>query len=235
VLIIWLPEKMRKDAANKLLKILEEPPAGSIFILVSESSEQLLPTIRSRTQLVKIPLVANDEIENLLTHNVGLSNQDAIRVAKISSGNLGIALSMASAIKEKSDFQIESDFIAWMRMCYNPFHVRDNKSAWIDLNNWIDYANKNGKEYLKKLFVFSLDAARECMLLNTGLSEMSRFDDAFIPGFSKFSKFINPGNVVEISGLLNKAYYAVERNANTRILLLDLSFKLNTLLNKKNE
>ena len=118
-----------------------------------------------------------------------------------------------------------------MRLCYSPFHEKEGKFAWTDLNEWIDITSKAGREYLKIFFSFCLDASRECLLVNHGDPGMVRFDDEVIPNFSRFTRFIHSENIGEISDLLNKAYYAVERNANPKILLLNLSFKMNRLLN----
>ncbi|MBL0341039.1 MAG: hypothetical protein IPP71_09010 [Bacteroidetes bacterium] len=118
-----------------------------------------------------------------------------------------------------------------MRLCYSPFHEKDGRFAWTDLNNWIEQIAKSGREYQKLFLSFCLEASRECLLVNNGDPEMVRFDDEVIPNFSRFTRFIHSGNISGINDVLNKAHYAVERNANAKILLLDLSFKMNRLLN----
>jgi DNA polymerase III subunit delta' len=228
--IIWMPEKMRVDATNKLLKIIEEPPPNTLFILVTDQRDQLLPTILSRTQLVKIPMLQIDEIAIAITKKYNTEPRNARRIAKLANGNLNMAFSLAGS--SEKDLSLETDFITWMRLCYSPFHEKDGKSSWTDLNTWIERTSKGGRESLKQFFTFCLEASRECMLVNHGDSEMVRFDDEVIPNFSRFTRFIHSGNVAEITDLLNKAYYAIERNANAKILLLDLSFKMNRLLNK---
>jgi DNA polymerase-3 subunit delta' len=122
-----------------------------------------------------------------------------------------------------------------MRLCYNPFHEKDGRFAWADLNAWVDEASKSGREQLKQFISFCMEAARDCMVINCEAGQLARFDDTVIPNFSKFSRFIHEGNIVEITSLLNKAHYQVERNANPRILLLDLSFKIHRLLNLKRQ
>ena len=229
ILIMWLPEKMRPDASNKLLKIIEEPPDNTVFILVTEHREQLLPTILSRTQLVKVPRLSINEVAAAIQKNFERDAVTARKIASLAGGNMNIAQDLAG--EKEQDLRIENDFINWMRLCYNPFHEKGGKYAWNDLNIFIENMAKSGREYMKMFFVFCLDAARECMLVNHGDQEMVRFDDNVIPNFSRFTKFIHAGNISDISKLLNDAHYAVERNANPRILLLNLSFKMNRLLN----
>ena len=181
VLIIWLPEKMRDDAANKLLKLIEEPPYGTVFILVTEDHEQLLPTILSRTQLVKLPVLDATQTSQILMQYAGSSQSQAVRIARIANGNLSLALSMVQDQEEEKTVSMEHDFMYWMRICYNPFLEKDGNFAWVELNNWIDEITKMGKEHLKRFLAFCLDASRDCLLKNVGAGQISRFDDEFIP------------------------------------------------------
>jgi DNA polymerase-3 subunit delta' len=233
VLIMWMPEKMRKDTSNKLLKTLEEPPDNTVFLLVTEDPEQLLPTIRSRTQLVRTPVPDHETIAGYLVNRYALDRTHALKLARLAAGNLGAAIRMAREHGGDSSSGLEDEFMNWMRLCYNPFFIKDDKLAWNDLNLWIDDLGKKGKEYMKRFFAFCSDAARDCMLLSIGTHQMARFDDSVIPGFSKFSRFIHKDNIERVMELLSHAAYAVERNANTRILLLDLSFKMNKILNPR--
>ncbi|MGR6087241.1 MAG: DNA polymerase III subunit [Arcticibacter sp.] len=233
ILIMWMPEKMRVDAANKLLKTLEEPPSGSVFILVTEDGTALLPTIRSRTQLVRIPVPEPRLLAEHLVRTYNIDSVKAERIVRIVDGQVAPAISMASVGPDEIGTPMEHEFIHWMRLCYMPFYAKDGTYAWSDLNDWIDETNKKGKEHIKRFLTFCSDASRECMLLSVGAGNLVRFDDSVIPGFGKFSRFIHSGNVEAIMELLGKASYAVERNANPRILLLDLSFKLNVLLNPR--
>lgn len=221
--IMWQVEKMRTDAFNKLLKIIEEPPDNTVFILITEHREALLPTILSRTQLIRIPLLQHEELTQLLEKETGLSNKEARRIAGLSGGNLNQALSMAS---EKPDGPgMEELFIDWMRLCFSPF--RDYKL----LVSWVEEMAKSGREFQKQFFSFSLEVTRECLLVNENAASLVRFNDDVIPNFSKFSRFIHAGNAASIQKLMDQAYYAVERNANPKILFLDLSLKISKLIN----
>lgn len=229
--IIWMQEKMRVDAANKLLKLIEEPPDNTLFILITADRESILPTILSRTQLVKIPQASLQELSDALVNKYGKNPVDAFRFARLADGSVNVAIKKAT--EEQSEQMHETNFITWMRLCYNPFHEKDGRFAWADLNVWMEETAKTGREQLKQFFSFCMEAARDCMVINSQAAPLARFDDTVIPNFSKFSRFIHQGNIAEITSLLNKAHYQIERNANPRILLLDLSFKMNRLLNLK--
>lgn len=233
--IIWFPEKMRLETANKLLKIIEEPPMHTLFLLVTNQRDQLLPTILSRTQLIKVPPLNVSELSDFLATQYNLDQRAARRIANLSNLKLNMAIHLAANGKNDSELNHEEEFIKWMRLCYNPFHERNDNYAWLDLNSWIEKMAKSGRESLKQFFNFCLDASRGCILVNEDADELNRFDDDVIPGFSKFTRFINQNNIIEINELFNKAYYEIERNANAKILLLDLSFKMNKLLNRKVE
>lgn len=230
--IIWLPEKMRVDASNKLLKIIEEPPPHTLFILVTEQREQLLTTILSRTQLIKVPPLSHEDIAVAIKRIFEIEPKAARKIANLSDTNLNLAFELAEKGIDENEFDKEKEFMNWMRLCYNPFHEKDDRYAWSELNSWIENMTKGGRESLKLFLSFCLEASRACLLINHGPESLNRFDDEVIPGFSKFSRFINSNNIEEINQLFNKAYYAIERNANAKILLLDLSFKMNRLLNR---
>ena len=231
--IIWMQEKMRVDASNKLLKLIEEPPDHTLFILITADRESILPTILSRTQLVKIPQASLQELSDAMVSGYGKNAVEARRIARLADGNINLAVKKAT--EEQPEQTHENNFITWMRLCYNPFHEKDGRFAWADLNVWVEEASKSGREQLKQFISFCMEAARDCMVMNSNAEQLARYDDSVIPNFSKFSRFIHQGNIAEIASLLNKAHYQVERNANPRILLLNLSFKMNRLLNLKRE
>lgn len=221
--IMWLVEKMRTDAFNKLLKIIEEPPDNTIFILITEHRESLLATILSRTQLIRIPTLQVNELAELLENRNGLTVKEAHRIAGLSGGNLNTAMAMVSEAQDGPAF--ETLFIDWMRLCFSPF--RDYKL----LVSWVEEISRTGREYQKRFFSFFLDVIRECLLINQHAHSLVRFDDEVVPNFSKFSKFIHAGNAEQLQKAVNQAYYGIERNANPKILFLDLSFKISKLIN----
>jgi DNA polymerase-3 subunit delta' len=226
ILIMWQAEKMRIDEFNKMLKLIEEPPNNTIIILVTSAREQLIPTIISRTQHIKIPLLGNAELISLLESSRGMTYKDARRIAGLSGGNLNAALAMT--IDDSVEKDLEKAFIDWMRLCFNP--LRDYKQ----LNAWVDEMAASGREYQKQFLGFFLETIRECLLVNSGADALVRFDDDVIPNFSKFSKFIHAGNAPTLQRIVSQGHFAVGRNANAKILFLDLSFKISRLINAGN-
>ena len=238
VMIIWMPEKMRTDASNKLLKIIEEPPDNTVFILVTENMEQLLGTILSRTQLIKVNRIPDREMNDALIEKFNLSYHDAKRIVHLADGNFNAAQSLAEQLQrdsfgESGSIEIEKDFINWMRMCVMIDKSGRQKEYYKLLNEWIDVMAKAGREHQKNFLHYGLEIAHECLVTNYADASLVRVNDEVIPTFSRFVKFINYENAGVFSEELNKAYFHIERNANPRILFLDLSFKINAVLQKK--
>ncbi len=221
VCIIWCPEKFHPSAANALLKLIEEPPDKTVFILVTENYDMLLPTILSRCQLIKIPRVANADLKVALQKFYDKSSDDAARIIHLCDGSYRAAVELAA---EEATDKYEVMFINWMRMCLNPLNDFEK------LNEWIEVNSKKKREQLKNFFHFALETCRECMLINYSDSSLVRFDELQFPNLKKFAPFINQNNADQFSKLLSDAHYQVERNANAKILFLDLSFKFAKLL-----
>lgn len=223
IMIIWQPEKMNASAANKLLKILEEPPDKTIFILVCNSAEQLLTTIISRTQLVKFGLASTDEISSFLQSTKGLNAQTAEYCANLSEGSVREALLIAS--EQDSNTALLEHFQVFMRTAlkFNAFKI----------NPWIDQTAAMGREKQKYFLTYSLQLLRECLLLNSGGDALVRARNEELEFLKKFSPFVHIGNYEAIVEEFNKAFYHIERNANPKILFMDMSLKMNELLNLK--
>ncbi|MFI5217940.1 MAG: ATP-binding protein [Bacteroidia bacterium] len=228
VMIIWMAEKMRTDASNKLLKIIEEPPDNTIFILVTENYEQIIQTILSRTQLVKVNRVSDKELSDAIKEKFSLSNQEAQRIVHLADGNYNAAQSLAK--QESGSIEIEKEFIDWMRMCVLLNKPDKQREYFKMLNDWIDVMAKAGRERQKNFLHYGLEIARECLMTNYADASLVRINDEVIPTFSRFVKFINYQNADLFTEELNKASFHIERNANPRILFLDLSFKMNRIL-----
>ena len=222
VIIIWQPERMHVSAANKLLKSFEEPPDKTLFILVTEAHDQLLQTILSRSQLIKIPPITDEHINEVLFTLHGLNNQEAKRITHLSSGSYNSALQLLAEDSVVMDF--EKDFLQWMRYCYKPSKDIDK------LLQWIDQIAQLRREGLKNFLSFSIETVRQCVMMNYGSKELVRFDEDYFTGLGKFAPFILQTNVNGIVEELNKAYYHIERNANPKILFLDLSLKIHKLI-----
>lgn len=224
VCIVWCPEKWNLAAGNALLKIIEEPPAKTVFILVTENYDQILQTILSRTQLVKIPRINNADLISVLKNKYQKSDEEIKRIVHISEGSYREAQAFA---EEETISDYEKDFLTWMRLAFNP--TKD----YPKLNEWIDGMSKKKRETLKNFLSFGLETCRECLLINYADASMVRFDERQFPGLGKFAPFINQNNAAQFSKLLSEACYHIERNANAKIMFLDLSFKVAKLLQIK--
>ena len=221
VLILWLPELMNLQAANKLLKLIEEPPEKTYFIFVTDQKNKILPTIYSRLQNISIPKMSSSEISSFLEKIFHLSASEATDLASLSNGNLNKAITKHFNT-HSSELNI-SLFVKWMRLCYSR-----NIADTID---WVNELSKMGREQVKDLVIYSLEMSRKCILGNFSVST-EKINDKEEKFLSKFQPFINHKNISDINGLLNDAHFHLERNANPKILMLDVSLQLYKLLRK---
>ncbi len=221
IMIIWQAEKMNQAAANKLLKILEEPPDKTLFLLVCESEDQLLRTIVSRTQLIKIPKMTDADLMNALVDQKGLSAAAAEKMAHLADGNYAEALLLIN--ENENAAQNLASFQKLMRasLKFNPPGVFA----------WIDEVNAAGRERQKNFINYALHIIRESMVLNYGDASLVKLGADEQDFVKKFAPFIHAKNIERFMDELNKAYYHMERNANAKILFMDLAFKFNELLN----
>jgi DNA polymerase-3 subunit delta' len=216
-MIIWMPEKMNLATANKLLKILEEPPEKTLFILVSESA-QMLPTILSRTQLTKVLRCEENELAEALVQTHGLSQEIAVAIAKACEGNYRLAQLM---MKGEAGAELNMQrFQQWMRVCLN--------FDGLKLTEWINEIATIGREKQKQFIAFAIKTIRQSIM--TGLNFPSGVNPADEDFLNKFAPFINYENGALIAEELTNAYYAIERNAHTKILFMSVSIKIHTLL-----
>ncbi len=222
IVILWMPEKMRTEAANKLLKIIEEPPDKTIFFLVTENRDQIISTILSRTQLIKVNRLTDDEVQQALIDRQQLPGSQARSIAHLADGNYHFAMQLAA--HEPSEKSIEEQFIEWMRLCFQPMKSFDK------LLPWVDSISKSGRERQKQFLIGSIQTLRECLMANLAPAELTRLDDNQKQLLKDFMPFVHQNNINEFIGELNEACYHIERNANPKILFLDLSFRLNKVL-----
>ena len=220
VMIMWMAEKMNLVAANKILKILEEPPDRTIFILITENT-QLPVTILSRTQVTKVPRITEQEMTAALISNYGLTEANALYVAQASEGNYRMAQILAGE-KEESEFYSQK-FQEWMRMCL--------KLNGEKLSEWIMEISGIGRERQKQFLSYSIKLIRQSLLMGTEFPIRARqSEEEFL---TKFSPFIPLESGAQIAEELSRAYHAIERNANPKILLMSLSLKIHRLLSVK--
>lgn len=227
IMLIWMPEKMNIQAANKLLKIIEEPPHKTLFLLVAESSENMLATVLSRTQLLKIPRYSNAEVIEYLMSR-GVEQGKAQMISALVEGNINEALQLAEHTEDTQENSLR--FVQWMRLCFSALQVKD-----IDkLVQWSEAMAKAGRENQKSFLLFASNVMRDALLKNYGVDAMMKMNVGS-QNFTmdKFAPFIHADNCMEIIEELNMAQLHIERNANPKILFLDTSFKIARLLHKK--
>jgi DNA polymerase-3 subunit delta' len=223
--IIWMPEKLNTSAASKLLKTIEEPPEKTIIILVANDSDQLLPTIISRTQLVKLAPLSEEEVAQGLIDKFEMESQLAENLAAMSEGNFFHAKSLAIQAGEDNDnFIIFRD---WMRLCFK----KDIKGV----SNWVDDISKIGRSRQKDFLTYALHIVRQCSMLNYGAEELLTIKGDERVFMQKFAPFINHHNLQEYIQLFSEAGYHIDRNANGRILFTDISYRLLMLLKSANQ
>jgi DNA polymerase-3 subunit delta' len=214
-MIMWMPEKMNLATANKLLKIIEEPPDKTLFILVTETS-QMLATILSRTQLTKVLRCEESELRDALIQLHGLANETAVAIAKSCEGNYRLAQMMVKG-EIDAEFNMQR-FQLWMRACLSLDGMK--------LSEWINEIATIGREKQKQFLAFAIKTIRQSILIGLNYpASVSPSDEDFL---NKFSPYINHENGTMMAEELNNAYYAIERNAHTKILFMSLSIKIHS-------
>ena len=229
IMIIWMAEKMNNAAANKLLKLIEEPPNKTVFLLVTENEDQIINTIRSRCQVLHFPALAEQDIVTELTTNFDVTEAEAVKIAHQANGNYNKAVDLFN--KDSEDLQFEEWFITWVRAA---FRAKGNKTAINDLLSWSETISKTGRETQKQFLNYCLNFFRQALLHNYTATDLVYLETQ-TQNFSleKFAPFVHGNNILAINDELNDAIYHIERNGNAKIILTDLSIKLTRLLHKK--
>lgn len=223
MVVIWLPEKMNQPAANKLLKLIEEPPEKTLILMVSEHTNKILPTILSRTQLFHVPPISGADLREGLM-KLGQADQQQIEDAVLrANGNMSTALqTLRQDDVERQHFEL---FTELMRLSY----ARDI----VQINGWVERVAGMGRERQKQVIDYSLRLLRENFILNMendSLNYMSAKESEFS---RKFSPFIHEGNVHALAETFTLAGNHIEANGNARIILMDLSIRVIRLLMQK--
>ena len=223
IAIIWMAEKMRVDTANKLLKLLEEPPEKTVFLLIAEDQEELLATIKSRTALVKIPSIDLTAVEAALKTRLSCDDKQAHDAAMISEGNW---LNACHSVQESEDRKFFfTTFQQWMRLCF--------RAAYSEIIDFSSNVKGIGREKQKELLDYGLRIIRNSLLFNNNLAEVVMLPEDEKMFNSKFAPFVNPANLAQIAALFEEAIRQIERNGNAQIIFTDVSFKMVGLLKKK--
>lgn len=220
ILIMWMPELMNGSCANKLLKTIEEPPANSLFFLVSHQPEQIISTILSRTQMIKVPALSDQDMSSAVITHLGVTKPEvAEEIASVADGNYFKAYTLA---RVSSENPMSEQFMGWMRNCY----VNDLGK----LVSFADDMHKEGRDTTKEFLEYCLHMIRQCVVMNYAGDQLSRFTRAERQFAQKFAPFINDKNVIELTKQVELAHRDVSRNAYAKLALLDLSLQVNKLL-----
>ena len=223
VSIVWLPERMNIECANKLLKLIEEPPQQTVFIMVCEEPDKLLETIRSRVQRIDIRKTDNDDVERALIEKRGINEEDAHRIARLANGNWLKAL---DELQVGSENELFLDlYIMLMRLAYQ----RKIK----DLRKWSEQMAGMGREKQKRWLTYFLRMTRESFVYNFHNEELSYMTQKEEDFAKNFARFINEKNILPISDLANLAIRDIGQNANAKIVFFDLALQMIVLLLQK--
>lgn len=223
VSLIWLPERMREDTANKLLKMIEEPPSQTVFILVSENPAALLETIRSRTQLFSMHRIAIEDIELALVQKRGIDEEPAKKLARFAEGSWLKALDALDAESENREFL--TDFISLNRLSFS----RDVKG----LAKWSQDVTKYGREKQKRMLAFFLRMTRESFMYNFHIPQLTYLTTQEENFVKKFAPFMNENNVMEMAEVFSEAIRDIGQNANARIVFFDVALQSTKLIRNK--
>ena len=222
IMIVWMPERMNIIAANKLLKMLEEPPPKTLFLLVSENTGMMLQTILSRTQLIKVPKIKDEDMTKFLKANYSYSEQQITDAVRLAEGNLINALRVLKNDEENAH-NLEK-FVSLMRLCWT--------KDVLGLLQWCESMTGIGRERQKNFLGYTLRMVRENFILNCQVPELAMLTHKESEFSSKFFPFINQDNVYQMVEELNKAQYHIESNGSDKIIFLDTALKLIKLIKK---
>ena len=216
VAVVWLAERMNQECANKLLKLLEEPPAQTLFIMVCQEPELLLETIKSRTQRIDLAPITVADMQQALIQKRNIMPEDARRVARLANGSWTNALAERSVDNEIKQFL--DMFIMLMRLAYQR-NIRE-------LRRWSDAVAAYGREKQKRMLTYFARLMRENFMFNFGIADlvyMSREEEDFA---RNFARFVNEQNIVEISELIDRCIRDISQNANAKVVFFDYAINM---------
>lgn len=223
VVIIWLPERMNETSANKLLKLVEEPPEKTIFLLVSENSERIIKTILSRTQLINVPLIDRKDLAAALESQFEIDAEHAISIARIANGNYALAQQLATeGVQSEAWFEA---FQQLMRLSY--------KKDVLLLLEWAEEMAGYGRERQKSFLEYAQKLTRDSFMVNMGANSVAfpgKNEESFV---QNFSPFIYDSVAAMLYKELNLAFLQISQNGNGKIIFTDLVLKTVKLINAK--
>jgi len=215
ILLLWMPELMNEWAANALLKVLEEPPEGTVFLVVTHDPERVLVTIKSRCQTVKVNPYSTDGLTQHLI-KTGVAPEMALRCAALAEGSLSEALRLGQGIEANARFL--SLFIQFSRAAY--------KGSISDIASAVNELHELGREDQKQFISYSLHLLRQALMLNYNAPDLAHLNEQEEAFMLKFSPFINHLNIVAMTQEFNKAYRDISGNVFGRIVFMDMGVRL---------
>ena len=223
VSVIWLPERMNIECANKLLKLIEEPPQQTVFIMVCEEPDKLIETIRSRVQVVDIRKTSNEDIQQALIERRGIDEEAAHRISRLANGNWLKALEELQVGSENELFL--DMYIMLMRLAYQ----RKIK----DMQKWSEQMAGMGREKQKRWLTYFLRMTRENFMYNFQNEELTYMTQKEEDFARNFARFVNEKNILPISDMTNLAIRDIGQNANAKIVFFDFALQMIVLLLQK--
>jgi DNA polymerase-3 subunit delta' len=221
IMLIWAPEYLHPSAANALLKIIEEPPAKTLFLLVTSQADQLLTTILSRTQKILVRAFTDEEVSNHLVETGKCEAKAAAQIAMLADGNLREAYLLIDQVEDQTVRQLRD----WFRLCA----TKNLKELFLLSEDF----HKADKESQKSLMLAGLNVTREILLKNLDLDHLLRTTDedrTFINNISK--KMLTEEHAEKLYQTFNAAHYHLERNGNAKMIFTDLSMEILLMMSK---
>jgi DNA polymerase-3 subunit delta' len=219
IMVIWMAELIKVETANKLLKVLEEPPENTLFFLVANQADQILPTVMSRVQVMRVNRLSDDLIAHHLMRR-GVAAERAKAIAHYSAGNWWRAKSMADEEDDGSD--TAELFQTWMRACY--------RRSMGEITSWVNTLSDWTREEQKQFMLYALEQVRQNIVLNYAGPGLTRLNEGEAEFSKKFSRFINDLNAEDLMSEFGKAHLDISRNVNSKMVLMDLSLKVHRML-----
>jgi DNA polymerase III subunit delta' len=221
-MVVWMPERMNLNAANRLLKMIEEPPDRTIFLLVSENTGSIPQTILSRAQLIKVPKIEDQDLLDYLRKTCPYPEQQLMDATHLADGSF---IKAQNILQNDEENVVNLDkFSDLMRLCW--------KKDVPGLLQWCGSMTGIGRERQKSFLGYSLRMIRENFILNCQVPELALLTQQEEDFSSRFFPYINQDNAYKIVDEINKAQYHIEANGNDKIIFLDMALKLIKLIKK---
>jgi DNA polymerase III subunit delta' len=221
VVIIWNAEKINTEAANAMLKLLEEPPERTVILMTVSDTSQLLTTINSRCQRIQMHRIPDQELAAYLVSRHGLSEDHATQLSQLAEGDIARALELAN----ETNKSVSELYMAWLRLCM--------KGNFAELQDWGESVSKENKEYQKLFLSYALQKMRDSLLFSFQAFSIAQVTPAEREFQEKFSKFVSMGSIDQITRLMEDSLYYIGRNVNSQMVFSVLSLRMHSVFTGK--